>query len=248
MIETVCAEHAIDIKLFRIEHITDETQAIAKAIELIHAGEGDMLMKGLCSTDKYMRGILNKDKGLLPSKAVLSHITLFSHPNYHKLLLVSDIAVIPVPDLSQKIAIAGYLADAGRKLGIEKPKIAVIAATEQVLLSMPACIDGAILSKMADRGQIKNCFIDGPLSMDTAISKEATEIKKLKSEVAGDADCLMFPNLETGNVFYKTISQLNPEARIAAMVAGTKVPCVLSSRGDTSATKLNSIALAALMA
>ncbi|MDR0668180.1 MAG: phosphate butyryltransferase [Prevotellaceae bacterium] len=247
LIEKVCIEHHIDVSLFRIVHISDETQAVAISIELIHAGEGDMLMKGLCSTDKYMRGILNREKGLLPPKAVLSHVSIIAHPGYHKLLLISDIAVIPAPDLSQKVAIAGYLVNAGRKLGIAKPKIAALAATEQMLPAMQACVDGAILSKMADRSQIKNCILDGPMSLDTAISKEAAKIKKLHSEVAGDADCLLFPNIEAANVFYKTIGQLTPNARIAAIVAGAKVPCVLSSRSDSTDTKLNSIVFAALM-
>jgi phosphate butyryltransferase len=247
LIQKACAEENIDFSLFKIVHIADEMQAIAKAVELVGTGGGELLMKGLCSTDKYMRAILNKEKGLLPPKAVLSHITLIAHEYYHKLLLVSDIAVIPCPDLHQKTAIAGYLVSAARRLGIDRPKVAVIAATEQMLPAMPACVDGAILSKMADRGQIKNCLLDGPLSLDTAISKESAKIKKVNSEVAGDADCLLFPNLETANVFYKTISQLSPYALIAAVVVGAKVPCVLSSRGDTTETKLNSILLAALM-
>jgi phosphate butyryltransferase len=221
--------------------------AVAKAVDIVNAGEGDLLMKGLCSTDKYMRAILNKEKGLLPPKAVLSHVTLISHEHYHKLLLVSDIAVIPAPDLHQKTAMASYLVAVARRLGITRPKVAVVAATEQVLPAMPACVEGAILAKMADRGQIKDCILDGPLSLDVAISKEAAQIKHVTSEVAGDADCLLFPNLEAANIFYKTITRLSPKARIAAVVTGAKVPCVLSSRGDTTETKLDSIVLAALM-
>ncbi|MDR1405722.1 MAG: phosphate butyryltransferase [Prevotellaceae bacterium] len=247
LIEKACAEEHLDPSIFNILHIADEIPAVAKAVELINAGEGDLLMKGLCSTDKYMRAILNKEKGLLPPKAVLSHLTLIAHEHYHKLLLVSDIAVIPLPDLNQKKIIINYLVTAASRLGIDCPKVAVIAATEQVLPALPACVDGAILSKMADRGQIKNCTVDGPLSLDAAISKESAKIKKIKSNVAGDADCLLFPNLEAANIFYKTITQLSPNAHIAAVVTGAKVPCVLSSRGDTTETKLNSIVLAALM-
>ena len=247
LIEKTCAEETIDPSIFNIISIAEELPAVAKAVELVSAGEGDILMKGLCSSDKYMRAILNKEKGLLPPKAVLSHITLIAHEHYHKLLLVSDIAVIPVPDLHQKTVIAGYLVAVARRLGIERAKIAVVAATEQVLPAMPACVDGAILAKMADRGQIKDCIIDGPLSLDVAISREAADIKKVESKVAGDADCLLFPNLEAANTFYKTITQLSPKAHIAAVVAGAKAPCVLSSRGDTAETKLNSIVLAALM-
>jgi phosphate butyryltransferase len=247
LIEQACAAENIDPSIFHILPVADELPAIAKSVEMVNAGEGDLLMKGLCSTDKYMRAILNKEKGLLPPKAVLSHVTLIAHEYYHKLLFVSDIAVIPVPDLQQKIVLTGYLVTAARRLGIARPKVAVVAATEQMLPAMPACVDGAILSKMADRGQIKNCILDGPLSLDVAISKEAAQIKHVTSEVAGDADCLLFPNLEAANTFYKTIAQLSPQAHIAAVVAGAKAPCVLSSRGDTTETKLNSIVLAALM-
>ncbi|MDR2359093.1 MAG: phosphate butyryltransferase [Prevotellaceae bacterium] len=247
LIEKICAEENIEPSIFNVIPVAEELPALAKSVELVNAGEGDILMKGLCSTDKYMRAILNKEKGLLPPKAVLSHITLIAHEHYHKLLLVSDIAVIPVPDLHQKTVMVNYLVSAARRLGIECPKVAIVAATEQMLPTMPACVEGAILAKMADRGQIKDCILDGPLSLDVAISKEATCIKMVKSEVAGDADCLLFPNLEAANTFYKTITQLSPKAHIAAVVAGAKAPCVLSSRGDTAETKLNSIALAALM-
>ncbi|MDR3350874.1 MAG: phosphate butyryltransferase [Prevotellaceae bacterium] len=247
LIEKTCAEEHIDPSIFKITPVSEELPAVTKSVELINAGEGDLLMKGLCSTDKYMRAILNKEKGLLPPKAVLSHITLVAHEYYHKLLLVSDIAVIPVPDLHQKTVIVGYLVAAARRLGIARPKIAVVAATEQMLPAMPACVDGAILSKMADRRQLPNCLLDGPLSLDVAISKESANIKKVAGEVAGDADCLLFPNIEAANTFYKTITQLSPKSHIAAVVVGAKVPCVLSSRGDTAETKLHSIVLAALM-
>jgi phosphate butyryltransferase len=162
--------------------------------------------------------------------------------------VISDIAVIPAPDLVQKIAMANYLVKTARRLGIAKPKVAVLAATEQMLTGMQACVDAALLAKMAERGQIKNCILDGPLSLDIALSKEAAEIKQVHSEVAGDADCLLFPNIEAGNMFYKANSILSKGARLAAIVAGAKAPAVLSSRGDSIDTKLNSIALAALMA
>jgi phosphate butyryltransferase len=195
-----------------------------------------------------MRAILNKEKGLLPPKTVLSHITVLKHPCYHKLLILSDIAVIPAPDLPQKVAMVNYLVNTAHKLGIKCPKVAALAATEQLLTGMPACVDAALLSKMAERGQIKNCLLDGPLSLDIALSKEAAGIKQVHSAVAGDADCLLFPNIESGNMFYKSNSILTPGTRIAAVVAGAKAPAVLTSRGDSSDTKLNSIALAALIA
>lgn len=246
-IKKVCHEEDIDCSKFNIIQESDETKAANKAVEFVSKGEGDLLMKGLCSTDKYMRAILNKDFGLLPPKGVLSHVSLMKCNAFHKFLIFSDIAVIPAPDLKQKIAICNYLINTARALGIDKPKVAVIAATEQVTASMPACVDAAIISKMGDRGQIKGAYIDGPLAVDVAIDKEAAEIKKVSGPVAADADCLLFPNIEAGNVFYKTIGKFT-NAQLAAIVAGAKAPCVLSSRGDSTETKLNSIALAALMA
>lgn len=248
MIEDVCAAEKIDIRKFNIVNVEEELKAVAKAVEMVKNGEGDILMKGLCSTDKYMRAILNKEKGLLPPKAVLSHVTLLQNPNYHKMITLGDIAVIPAPDLNQKIAITKYVVNTAKALGIEKPKVAIVAATEQMLPGMQACVDAAIIAKMGDRGQIGGCVIDGPLALDVALSKEAVAVKKLVSPVAGDADCLVFPNIESGNVFYKVNSQLCAGVRQAAMVAGAMAPCILSSRADSIDTKLNSIALAALTA
>ena len=248
MIQKVCAENNFDINKFTVVNNNNELKSIAQAVEMVNAGEADILMKGLCSTDKYMRGILNKEKGLLPPKAVLSHVAVVQNPGYHKLLVISDIAVIPAPDFKQKQAQIGYVANTAKALGIEKPKVALVTATEQMLAGMPACVEAAMLSKMSDRGQIGGCVIDGPLALDVALSKEAAEIKKLKSEVAGDADCLVFPNIESANVFYKHGSLFCPGIKLAAMVAGAKAPCVLSSRADSTETKLNSIALAALTA
>jgi len=248
LINQVCAHEKIDPSIFRIVNIDDEVKAVSAAVDLINAGEGDILMKGLCSTDKYMRGILNKERGLLPPKAVLSHVTVLSNPQYHKLLVIGDIAVIPAPDLSQKVAITNYVVKTAHAIGIAKPKVALIAATEQMMPGMQACVDAAIISKMADRGQISGCLVDGPLALDVALSAEAVAVKKLVSQVAGDADCLVFPNIESANVFYKSNTQLCIGAQQAAIVAGAKAPCVLSSRADSIETKLNSIALAALTA
>lgn len=244
-IKKTCDEHNFDINSFKIIHVDNDTAAAAKSVELINAGEGDLIMKGLLSTDKYMRAILKKEKGLMPPKAILTHVTVMENPNYHKLMVVSDVAVIPQPDLNQKIAITNYVVQTAHALGIEKPKVAIIAASEQVLPKMQACVDASIISKMADRGQIKNCLVDGPLAIDLAIDKESVEIKKIDSEVAGDADCMVFPNIESGNVFYKVNTKL-AKAELGAMVMGAKVPAILSSRGDSTKTKLYSIALAAL--
>ena len=245
MIEAVCAKENIDINKFCIMDVPVELKAIQAAVTAVHNGEADVLMKGLCSTDKYMRGILNKEWGLLPPKAVLSHMSVMQHPNYPKFLVFGDMAVIPLPDFNQKTAILKYIVNVCKSLGVANPKIAAVAATEQMLDGMPACVEAAMLAKMADRGQLPG-LVDGPLALDVAINKEAAAIKKLKSEVAGDADGLLFPNIESGNVFYKSNTQLVPGVRTAAFVAGASAPCVLSSRADSIDTKLNSIALACL--
>ena len=247
-IKEVCAKHGFEASKFKIVQEADEQKAGNLAVALINKGEGDILMKGLLSTDKYMRAILNKENGLMPNaKAVLSHVTVIETPNYHKLIVCGDVAIIPAPDLTQKIAIANYLIQTAKALQIATPKVAVLAATEQMLAGMPACVDAAIISKMADRGQIKGAAIDGPLSLDVAVDKESAEVKKMQGVVAGDADCILFPNIESGNVFYKSNTKL-ANAELGAMVMGAKVPCVLTSRGDSAKSKMYSIALAALAA
>lgn len=243
----VAAEHNIDISNFKIVHEPNDQKAANKAVEIVASGEGDILMKGLVSTDKYMRAILNKQAGLMPEKAILTHITVLENPNYHKLLTVSDVAIIPQPDFKQKLAIINYMTKVAKALEIDTPKIAAVAAAEQVSIAMQASVDAALLSKMSDRGQIKGAIVEGPLGLDLAIDKESAEIKGLKDPVAGDADCILFPNIESGNVFYKTNTKL-ANAELGALVMGAKVPCVLSSRGDSAKTKLYSIALAALSA
>lgn len=247
-IAKVCSEMQINIEKFRIVQEADEMKAAEKAVELINAGEGNILMKGLVSSDRYLRAILNKEKGLMESpNAVLSHVSVIETPNYHKLLIVADVAIIPLPDLKQKIVILNNLIQTAKALGIEQPKIAILAVTEQMSAGMPACVDAAIISKMADRGQIKGAIIDGPLSLDVAIDKESCEIKKLKSPVCGDVDAILFPNIESGNVFFKTNTKL-AGAELGAVVFGAKVPAVLTSRSDSEKTKLYSIALAACIA
>ena len=246
IIKETCKKLNIDVAKFAIVNETIDVKAAAKACEMINRGEGDVLMKGILSTDKYMRAILNKETGLMPGpKAILSHVTVIENALYHKLIICSDVAIIPAPDLNQKIAQTNYLIRTAKALQIEKPKVAIIAATEQMLPGMPACVDAAIISKMAERGQINGAYVDGPLGLDVALDKESAEIKKLTSPVVGDADCLLFPNIETGNVFYKSNTKL-ANGELGAMVMGAKVPCILTSRGDSSKSKMYSIALAAL--
>ena len=245
-IEEACREEGMDISLFSVVHNTDEISSVAQAVSMVREGQGDFLMKGLCSTDKFLRAILNKETGLLPPKGTLTHCGVLQIPGYHKLLFVGDVAVIPAPDLKQKQIIMQCLVNTAKAVGIQTPKVAIIAATEQVLPSQPAAMEAALLSKMVDRGQIKGCIADGPLALDVALDRESVEIKGLVSPVAADADCLLFPNIESGNVFYKVNSKLVPGVRQAGILVGAKVPCVLSSRADSIDTKLNSIAVAAM--
>ena len=248
LIAKACNEEGVDVQKFTIVHNPNELQAVAQAVQMIREGQGDFLMKGLCSTDKFLRAILNKETGLLPPKGTLTHCTTLEIPSYHTLLFVGDVAVIPAPDIKQKQIIMECLVKTAKAVGVETPKVALIAATEQVLASQPATIDAALLAKMAERGQIKGCVADGPLALDVAIDRESVEIKGLVSPVAGDADCLLFPNIESGNVFYKANSKLVAGVKQAGILVGAKVPCVLSSRADSTDTKLNSIAVAAMSA
>ena len=246
LIIKVCENEGVDISKFDIVDEPSELKAVSKAVDMVRNGEGDFLMKGLCSTDKFLRAVLNKETGLLPPKGTLTHCGVIEIPSYHKLLFVGDVAVIPAPDLKQKQFIMECLVRTAKSVGVEMPKVALIAATEQVLGSQPATMEAALLAKMADRGQIKGCIADGPLALDVAIDMESVQIKGLKSPVAGDADCLLFPNIESGNVFYKANSKLVPGVRQAGILVGAKVPCILSSRADSTDTKLNSIAVAAM--
>ena len=246
LIAEACKEENVQTSLFTIVHNANEIASVAQAVQMIRDGEADFLMKGLCSTDKFLRAILNKETGLLPPKGTLTHCTTLEIPSYHKLLFVGDVAVIPAPDFKQKQVIMECLVKTAKAVGVEKPKVAILAATEQVLTSQPASVEAAMLSKMVDRGQIKGCIADGPLALDVAIDMESAQIKGLVSPVAGDADCILFPNIESGNVFYKANSKLVPGVKQAGILVGAKVPCVLSSRADSIETKLNSIAIAAM--
>ncbi|MFI3278712.1 MAG: phosphate acyltransferase [Rikenellaceae bacterium] len=248
IIEGLCTEMGMDIDAFQIIDEKSDVGCVRRAVASVVSGDADILMKGLVSTDKYMRGILNKEAGLFPPKGVLSHVAIIEMQNYHKLLTISDIAVIPLPDFKQKLKLVDYLASTARLLGVETPKIACIAPSEQVLPTVVSSYESAIIAKMADRGQLGKVMVDGPLSLDVALYKEVAEHKKVTgSSIAGDPDCLLFPNIESANVFFKSATHIC-KGELAAIVVGTKVPCVLTSRGDTSLSKLYSIALACLAA
>jgi len=246
-IERVSKEHNLDPQAFEVMDEPNEEKALKLAVRLVKQKERDFLMKGLVDTSKYMRVILDKENGLLPAGKILSHVTVVEFPLHPKLLIVSDVAVIPKPDLPAKIAMTNYCIEVAHSLGIERPKVGIIAAVEKVNLKMDETLDAAVISKMAERDQIKGAIVDGPLALDTAVSKESCEIKGLKSSVDGDADVLVFPNIETANVFFKTCTQL-AGGEIAGVVAGTEVPCILTSRADSEDSKFYSIALGAVLA
>ncbi len=247
----LCRQQGLDVELFTVLHETDPAKASAWARDMVRDGQADVLMKGLIGTEKYMRLILDKEKGLLPPGNVLTHLTVLDIPAYQKLhgklLFVSDVAIIPAPDLATKVKILGYCIEAAHSFGIEQPRAALVTANEKVSDKMPATIEAAIIAKMAERGQIEGAVVDGPLALDVALSPEACEIKGLRSPVGGAADILVFPDIEAGNVFYKA-STLLGGGRLAGVVVGTKAPCVLTSRADDEASKFLSIALGCRLA
>ncbi len=238
--EQTALKEKIDISLMEIIDVKTEKEAIEKAVKDVREGRANVLMKGSCSSANYLRGILNKEWGLLPEGKLLSNAAFVEIPTYHKLLIMSDPGVIIKPTLDMKIKQINYCTEIAHKLGITEPKVAILSAVETVNPKMESTIDAAIIAKMNKRGQIKGCIIDGPLAMDLAISKEAAEIKKVKSDVAGDADILIFPNIESGNAVYKTMTKL-AHAKTAGVLLGTTAPCVLPSRADSVETKFYSL-------
>ncbi len=247
VIKKICADHHIDPKIYTIINEPDEMKSGRKAMELLHEGKGDVLMKGLISTDKLLKCILDKEIGIMIPNATLSHVSIAEIPNYHKLLIFADAAFIPRPNIEQKIAMTNYVIETARKIGVKKPKVAIISFSEKTNPKIPTSVDAAFISKMSDRDQIKNADIDGPLSIDLAIDPESLHYKGVKSCVEGNADCLVFPFLEAANVFYKSLTYF-AHADMATYIVGTKVPTTLSSRSDTMKNKLYSLAFACLMA
>ena len=242
-ITALMTELNFDSNVYEIIPARNEDESVDKAIELVQSGQAQVLMKGLCATGRFLKGVLDKSSGLRTGK-VLSHMAVFESPEYHKLLFMSDAAMNIAPDLSEKVAITENAVEASLKLGYEKPKVAVISAIEKVnARGMPSSADAAIIAKMGDRGQIKNAIIDGPLAIDNALSLESCQVKGLVSPVAGDTDICIVPNIETGNVFYKLLTVLG-RSRVAGIVLGARVPIVLTSRSDSEDSKFLSIVTA----
>lgn len=247
VIKQKCADLNISPSMFEICHEPNEKKSGEVAVKLIVDKKANILMKGLISTPYFLKAILNKDLDLLPKGALLSHTAIIDVPTYDKLLIVSDVAMIPEPTLEQKVQIINFNIAIASKLGITNPKVALVTANEKVSEKMPSTMDAAVISKMADRGQIKGAIVDGPLALDVAISKKACEIKGLKSPVNGEADILIFANIEAGNVFFKA-STLLANGVLAAVVTGAPFPCILTSRADSEDSKYYSICLGAALA
>lgn len=243
----ICSNNNVNPELFTIVNETEDIAAAQKSIDMIKAGNGDVLMKGLISTDRLLKCILNKDSGLMLPKALLSHVSIAQIPHYRKLLIFTDAAFIPRPDIDQKIAMTRYVINTARKIGVKRPKVAIISFSEKANPKIKEAVDGLIISKMGEQGLIKHADIDGPLSIDLAIDPESVRTKGVKSCVNGDADCLVFPFLEVGNVFFKSLTKF-AKAEIATHIVGTQVPVVISSRTDTAKSKFYSMAFNCLMA
>ena len=225
-------------------HEEDHAKAVELAVRMVHDNKADILMKGKVATPVLLKGVLNKEWGLRTGN-LLSHFALFEVDTYHKLIAVTDVAMNIAPNLKDKIGIVNNSVGYMNKMGIPKPKVAVLGAIEMVNESMQATLDAALLSKMNQRDQIKNCLIDGPLAFDNAVSFESARHKGIRSEVAGDTDLLLMPDIEVGNVLYKTLVFF-AKAKVASVILGASAPIVLTSRSDSEESKYNSILLAVL--
>jgi phosphate butyryltransferase len=242
----LCQSSGFDVKKFTIIDAGNENSASREAVRLAKSGEADIVMKGVVSTDKFLKAVMDKDSGLMLPDAVLSYVAALEIPAYHKLIFITDPAVIPFPDLEQKIAMTGYAIEMAGRFGIEKPKIALIGASEKMSRHFQNSIDYAIMCKMAQRGQIKNCTMDGPLDIFLACDKKSAEIKGVETPINGDADILLFPSLESCNPFYKGL-MLFANGEIAGLIRGTQKPVIVMSRSESEKSKYFCIALSCLM-
>jgi phosphate butyryltransferase len=242
-IESICQSNNYDIAGVRIVHEPDIEKSVETAVKMISSKQADILMKGKIGSATLLRCVLNKDWGLRTGN-LLSHFALFEVATYKKVIAVTDVAMNIAPTLHDKIAIVNNSVACLNRLGYKMPKVAVLGAVEMVNENMQATLDAALLSKMNQREQIRNCIIDGPLAFDNAVSLESSQLKGIKSEVAGDTDLLLMPDIEVGNVLYKSLVFF-AKAKVASIILGAMVPIVLTSRSDSEQAKYDSILLAA---
>jgi phosphotransacetylase len=236
----------IDLAPYAVVDAPDSRAAAAKAVELVRAGEAEILMKGSLHTDEFLGAVVAREAGLRTGRR-LSHVFIMDVPTYHKALIITDAAINIAPGLEDKADILQNAIDLAIAMGVAQPKVAILSAVETVTSKIPSTIDAAALCKMADRGQIRGALLDGPLAFDNAISKKAAKTKGITSEVAGDADILLAPDLEAGNMLAKQLSFL-ANADSAGLVLGARVPAVLTSRADSVRARLASAAVAVRLA
>jgi phosphotransacetylase len=245
-IEATAKSAGVDISKYQIVDTPHSHASAAKAVELLREAQAELLMKGSLHTDELMAAVVSREGGLRTARRI-SHVFVMDVPTYHKVLFVTDGAINISPTLEDKADICQNAIDLIMALGLKKPKVAILAAVETVTSKMPATIDAAALCKMADRGQITGAILDGPLAFDNAISKQAAKTKGLISEVAGDPDILLAPDLEAGNILAKQLSFL-ANADCAGLVLGARVPIILTSRADSVRSRIASCGVAMLAA
>jgi phosphotransacetylase len=245
-IQEVARKHGINLGKSQIVDAPHSHAAATRAVEIVRQGQAEILMKGSLHTDELLGAVVARETGLRTGRRI-SHVFIMDVPTYHKVLVVTDGAINIAPTLEEKADICQNAIDLAISLGVARPKVAILAAVETITSKMPATIDAASLCKMADRGQITGGVLDGPLAFDNAISSDAARIKGIKSEVAGDPDILLAPDLEAGNILAKQLIFL-ANADSAGLVLGTRVPIILTSRADSVRSRIASCAVAVLVA
>lgn len=240
-VKSVAHEEGINLKGMEILDEPDMIRAAYRAVKMIHAEEADLMMNGRALPAELMKAALDREKGLRIGK-VITDVSIFEIPDFERLIFISDVAMVVSPNLAQKVAIVQNAIDTAIELGVERPKAAILAATEMVNPEMPANMDAANLSKMAERGQIRGGVVDGPLALDNAISLKAARMKGIESQVAGAADILITPDVESGNILAKALSYF-AHGHMAGVVVGAKCPIVMPSRSDPPEQKMLSLAL-----
>lgn len=238
----IADEIGMDISHVTIIKELEDAQSARIAVDLINGGEANILMKGYLHTAELLRITLDKEKGLRAGN-LISHVSVFEVDRHPKLFMLTDAGINIAPDLRQKMEIIKNAVGVANRLGITRPKVAALSALELVNPDMQSSVDAALLSKMAQRGQIKGCVVDGPLALDNAVDMDAALHKQIESEVAGDADILLVPDIESGNILYKGLVYLN-KAKTCSLIMGARVPIVATSRADDSGAKYYSILLA----
>ena len=245
-IEMIASKLNIDLSNYEIIDEPEEGMAVKKAVELVHENHCDLLMKGKVHTSLLLHSVLNKNYNLRTGRT-MNHVGVFEVSTYDRLLIITDAAMVIAPTLDQKVDSIYSAEKVAHVIGIDVPKVAVLGAVETVNPSMPATMEAALLAKMSDRKQIKGAIVDGPFALDNAVSEEAAKHKGIESPVAGKADVLLVPNIESGNILYKALVFI-AKGKLAGTILGARVPIVLTSRADSDETKLYSIALSALVA